>query len=80
MKCLKQLNQGLIKFCQRDRPLNVGLKYVDLEDWQRCLDMLNGVHELPVVAVDPWGFAAESTTASALQATAQQGYVPSAIA
>jgi hypothetical protein len=78
--CLKQLNRGLIKFCQRDRPLNVGSKYVDLEDWQRCRDMLISAHQLPASAVDPWGFAAESTTTSSLQPSAQQDYVPSAIA
>jgi hypothetical protein len=80
VECLQQLNHGLIKFCQRSKPLNVGLKYINLDDWQRCQDMLNNICELPILAVDLWGFAAESSDAAFLQTVAKQGFVPNAIA
>jgi len=78
--CLDELDRGLTKFYQRTKPINVGLKYVDLKVWQRCWEQLSGVLDLPKTAVDPWGFASESATSSHIQTLTQQQYVPTAIA
>jgi len=78
--CLDELNRGLIKFYQRTKPINVGLKHVDLQAWQRCWRQLSGMMDLPKSAVDPWGFASESAASSRVQTLAQQQYVPTAIA
>lgn len=92
VNCITQLNRGLVKFYQRDKALSIGQKYIDLQVWQRCWDMLRSTLDLPKSSVDPWGFASESATVSFLQTLSQQGsgpnttsqknkaYVPTAIA
>ncbi|MEA3309263.1 MAG: hypothetical protein U9Q70_07110 [Chloroflexota bacterium] len=78
--CLDELNRGLMKFCQRNGAINVGLKYIDLQAWRRCWEQLSGMMDLPKSAVDPWGFASETADRFSLQTLAQQRHVPTAIA
>jgi hypothetical protein len=78
--CLAQLNRGLVKYFQRDKPINVGLKCIDVQAWQHCWDILSASSSLPKSAVDPWGFAHEGTSASFLRVVTQQARIPSAIA
>ncbi|MFW6116540.1 MAG: hypothetical protein ACOC6F_02330 [bacterium] len=77
---LDELNQGLVKYYQRTKPINVGSKCVDLQAWQHCLELLSGAIDLPRTAVDPWGFADENAAdPSRQQAQGQQEHVPIAI-
>jgi hypothetical protein len=78
--CLDKLNRGLMKFHQREKPINVGLEYVDVEDWQRCWERLSGTMDLPKSAVDPWGLASETAANLSLHTLVQQQYTPTAIA
>jgi len=77
--CLSSLNRGLMRYYQRDKPINV-LERIDFQEWLHGSDVLGGMPDLPKSAVDRWGFASESSSASVLQELAQRGHVPNALA
>ncbi|MCJ7738186.1 MAG: hypothetical protein MUQ10_12880, partial [Anaerolineae bacterium] len=78
--CLRDMNQGLVKFYRRDKPINVDLKHVDLDAWRRCQLQLSEAMDLPKSAVDPWGFASETAANLSVQTPTQQQSIPTAIA
>lgn len=56
--CLRQLRQGLAKYLQRNRAVDLH-KYVDMDLWSKCESSIRSPLLLPKSAVDQWGFAQE---------------------
>jgi len=80
VNCLDDMNEGLVKFYRRDKPINILSEHIDLEAWENCRLQLSGEMDLPKPAVDPWGFASETADGSHVQALARQQQIPTAIA
>ena len=79
LTCLQQLRPGLGKYLERRNPVDISAEYISKPDWQRCHTLLNVPPDLPLTAVDPWGFASESSSVL-IPGEGQYRYIPRAIA
>lgn len=77
--CLEQVRPGLGKYLERTNPVDVFTKYVRKSDWQQCHTLLSVPPDLPLTAVDRWGFANESSSI-VIPSEGQYRYIPRAIA
>ena len=78
--CLQQLQQGLIKYLQRRKAVNLLEKYVDMTLWFGGWASISEPPPLPKSAVDPWGLTHEFLSNQPIQSPEQRAYLPKAIA
>jgi hypothetical protein len=76
----QELQKGLVKYLQRHEAVALLGKHIDVDIWLQCYAMVTRPPMLPTSAVDPWGFAQESSSDIFAHSFNRQLYLPAAIA